>query len=93
MGIKFEFFRFFKLNYYSFYTKKEKIYTFIHTTTAYSLVGLTIYLGYSFFNMWNEAVHYSYKHYVGKEKQRKELYEKIRSARDSGLIPHSELPR
>ncbi|EAA16365.1 hypothetical protein [Plasmodium yoelii yoelii] len=46
---------------------------------------------YSFFNMWNEAVHYSYKHYVRKEKQRKELYEKIRNARDSGLIPHSEV--
>ncbi|CAD2106995.1 cytochrome c oxidase assembly protein COX14, putative [Plasmodium vinckei] len=89
MGIKFEFFRFFKLNYYSFYVKKEKLYTFLHTTTAYSLVGLTIYLGYSFFNMWNEAVHYSYKHY----KQRKELYEKIRTARDMGLIPHSEVSR
>ncbi|ETW15117.1 hypothetical protein PFFVO_05967, partial [Plasmodium falciparum Vietnam Oak-Knoll (FVO)] len=44
MGVKFEFFRFFKLNYYAFYVKKEKFYTFLHTTTAYSLVGLTIYL-------------------------------------------------
>ncbi|ETW40069.1 LOW QUALITY PROTEIN: hypothetical protein PFNF135_06094 [Plasmodium falciparum NF135/5.C10] len=59
MGVKFEFFRFFKLNYYAFY--KEKFYTFLHTTTAYSL------------------------------KQRKELYEKIRNARENGLIPKSEV--
>ncbi|KOB87591.1 hypothetical protein PFDG_03759 [Plasmodium falciparum Dd2] len=59
MGVKFEFFRFFKLNYYAFYVKKEKFYTFLHTTTAYSLVGLTIYLGYTFIHMWNDAVHYS----------------------------------
>ncbi|SBS87437.1 ribosomal protein, putative [Plasmodium ovale curtisi] len=120
MGAKFEFFRFFKLNYYAFYVKKEKLYTFLHTTAAYSLVGLTVYLGYSFFHMWNDAVHYSYKHYIRKEvrekkrkeinlygnlrlvewsgakeekynKQRKELYEKIRNARESGLIPKSEI--
>ncbi|ANQ10516.1 Ribosomal protein [Plasmodium coatneyi] len=91
MGVKFEFFRFFKLNYYAFYVKKEKLYTFLHTTTAYSLVGVTIYLGYSFFHMWNDAVHYSYKHYMRKEKQRKELYDKIRIARENGLIPKSQV--
>ncbi|ETW45746.1 hypothetical protein PFBG_06151 [Plasmodium falciparum 7G8] len=75
MGVKFEFFRFFKLNYYAFYVKKEKFYTFLHTTTAYSLVGLTIYLGYTFIHMWNDAVHYSYKHYIRKEvRPKKEKY-------------------
>ncbi|VWU48894.1 cytochrome c oxidase assembly protein COX14, putative [Hepatocystis sp. ex Piliocolobus tephrosceles] len=91
MGAKFEFFRFFKLNYYSFYVKKEKLYTFIHRTAAYSLVALTLYLSYSFFFMWNEAVQYSYKHYIRKEKQRKMLYDKIKVARDNGLIPRSEI--
>ncbi|KAF4694417.1 hypothetical protein FOZ62_008176, partial [Perkinsus olseni] len=40
---------------------------------------------------WNESVHRAWLHYVKKERERAELMELIRDARDAGILPPSDV--
>ena len=54
-------------------------------------VGSIIYVGSMCVIVWNDAVQRMWLHYVKKERERAELMELIRDARDMGKLPSSDV--
>ena len=53
-------------------------------------VGSIIYVGSMCVIVWNDAVQRMWLHYVKKERERAELMDLIRDARESGQLPPSD---
>mmetsp|Transcript_96 Transcript_96/g.58 ORF Transcript_96/g.58 Transcript_96/m.58 type:complete len:92 (+) Transcript_96:131-406(+) len=78
-------------NWYSFALYRYKVYDVIWKVSAYSCIGATIYMGVTVVQTWNQSVHRTWQHYARKERERAELMDFIRQARDKGTLPPSKV--
>merc|ERR1712072_693379 len=80
-----------KFNWYSFALYRFKVYDVTWKVTAYGLVGSIFYLGVTVVQTWHQSLHRTWLHYARKERERAELMEFIRHAREKGTIPPSKV--
>mmetsp|Transcript_52468 Transcript_52468/g.125369 ORF Transcript_52468/g.125369 Transcript_52468/m.125369 type:complete len:93 (+) Transcript_52468:154-432(+) len=79
------------LNWYGAALYRYKVYDRIFQVTAWSCIVGCVYLGVSVMQVWNASIHRSWQHYARKERERAELMELIRTAREKGDIPQSKV--
>mmetsp|Transcript_58348 Transcript_58348/g.155334 ORF Transcript_58348/g.155334 Transcript_58348/m.155334 type:complete len:91 (-) Transcript_58348:85-357(-) len=79
------------LNWYGFALYRFKFYDVAWRTTAYACMGATIYLGVTVVQVWNESVQRTWQHYARKERERAELMDLIRRAREEERLPQSKV--
>merc|ERR1719191_1720671 len=78
-------------NWYTFALYRYKVYDVAWKGAAYCLVGTSLYLGAAVVMTWNQSVHRSWQHYARKERERAELMNMIREAREGGTLPPSQV--
>mmetsp|Transcript_93250 Transcript_93250/g.268518 ORF Transcript_93250/g.268518 Transcript_93250/m.268518 type:complete len:95 (+) Transcript_93250:122-406(+) len=78
-------------NWYSFALYRYKVYDVIWKVSATAVIGANIYLAVSLVQTWNESVHRTWQHYARKERERAELMDYIRQAREKGVLPPSKV--
>eukprot|EP00438_Fugacium_kawagutii_P017783 Skav205866 [mRNA] locus=scaffold766:169080:172319:+ [translate_table: standard] len=76
-----------KFNWYSFALYRYKVYDAIWRVSAVATIGACIYLSVMVVQTWNASVHRTWQHYARKEKERAELMNLIREARERGALP------
>ncbi|KAF4689833.1 Malignant T-cell-amplified sequence 1 [Perkinsus olseni] len=75
------------VNWAAFYIRRQYFWNFCWRVTVTGLFGVIFYMVGSVASSWNESVHRAWLHYVKKERERAELMELIRDARDAGILP------
>eukprot|EP00405_Crypthecodinium_cohnii_P036144 CAMPEP_0206542722 /NCGR_PEP_ID=MMETSP0325_2-20121206/10354_1 /ASSEMBLY_ACC=CAM_ASM_000347 /TAXON_ID=2866 /ORGANISM="Crypthecodinium cohnii, Strain Seligo" /LENGTH=99 /DNA_ID=CAMNT_0054040859 /DNA_START=73 /DNA_END=372 /DNA_ORIENTATION=- len=78
-------------NWYSFAVYRYKVYDVIWRISATACIGAGIYLSVAVVQTWNDSVHRTWLHYARKERERAELMEYIRQAREKGILPPSKV--
>ncbi|CDJ52636.1 hypothetical protein, conserved [Eimeria brunetti] len=76
-----------RFSYSAFHIRRERLYDRIYAVAAAAMIGFTVFQGANMIYIWQDAVHHNYRHYLLKEKTRKELAEMIRAAREEGKLP------
>ena len=79
-----------RINWYSFWIQRQKCYDVINrfvTTGMWALIGYMVVNGGL---MWSEGMNRLWLQYVKKERERAELMELIREAREEGRLPYPE---
>mmetsp|Transcript_7266 Transcript_7266/g.14232 ORF Transcript_7266/g.14232 Transcript_7266/m.14232 type:complete len:103 (+) Transcript_7266:213-521(+) len=79
------------VNWWTFLYYKESFYNVCFLATKTVLYGMMGYLAVSFVYVWNDSLHRTWSHFVRKEKERAELMELIRKAREEGILPPSKV--
>ncbi len=77
------------LNWYAFWIQRQKVYDVVNRTVT---ICMWTAIGYVFVNgvlMWSEGMNRMWLQYVKKERERMQLMEIIREARDEGRLPLS----
>mmetsp|Transcript_7011 Transcript_7011/g.12995 ORF Transcript_7011/g.12995 Transcript_7011/m.12995 type:complete len:91 (-) Transcript_7011:92-364(-) len=80
-----------KFNWYSFALYRFKAYDAMWRVAATSCLGGIVYLGVTAVQTWNASVHRTWQHYARKERERVELMNFIREAREKGTLPPSKV--
>eukprot|EP00434_Breviolum_minutum_P014268 symbB.v1.2.012578.t1/scaffold851.1/size159786/4 len=80
-----------KFNWYSFALYRYKVYDVIWRISATATIGACIYLSVVVVQTWNASVHRTWQHYARKERERAELMDFIRQAREKGTLPPSKV--
>ncbi|CAJ1453981.1 unnamed protein product [Effrenium voratum] len=80
-----------KYNWYSFALYRYKVYDGIWRVAATATIGACLYLSVVVVQTWNASVHRTWQHYARKERERAELMEFIRQAREKGTLPPSKV--
>ena len=78
-------------NWRSFYLQRQKVYNVLWRSTVTVGIGAIIYVSSMCVIVWNDAVQRMWLHYVKKERERAELMELVREARDLGKVPPSDV--
>lgn len=78
-------------NWRSFYIQRQKVYNVVWRTFVTLGIGSIIYVGSLCVVTWNAGVQRMWLHYVKKERERAELMELIREAREVGSLPPSDV--
>ena len=76
-----------RINWYSFWVQRQKCYDVVNKVVVTSLWGLIGYLTVNGFLMWSEGMNRVWLQYVKKERERAELIELIREAREDCKLP------
>ncbi|KAL8272455.1 hypothetical protein Esti_003578 [Eimeria stiedai] len=76
-----------RFSYSAFHIRRERLYDRLYAVVAATMVAFTVFQGANVLFIWQEAVQHNYRHYLLKEKTRKELAEMIRVAREEGKLP------
>mmetsp|Transcript_52032 Transcript_52032/g.96352 ORF Transcript_52032/g.96352 Transcript_52032/m.96352 type:complete len:96 (+) Transcript_52032:55-342(+) len=79
------------LNWYGFALYRFKVYDRMFQVAAWTCIGTCVYLGVAVVQTWQASVHRSWQHFARKERERAELMEMIRVAREKGSIPESKV--
>ncbi|CAE7726862.1 unnamed protein product [Symbiodinium sp. CCMP2592] len=80
-----------KFNWYSFALYRYKVYDVIWRVSATATIGACLYLSVAVVQTWNASVHRTWQHYARKERERAELMDFIRQAREKGTLPPSKV--
>mmetsp|Transcript_100392 Transcript_100392/g.178415 ORF Transcript_100392/g.178415 Transcript_100392/m.178415 type:complete len:101 (+) Transcript_100392:79-381(+) len=80
-----------KFNWYSFALYRYKVYDVIWRISATAGLGACVYLAVAVVQTWNQAVHRTWQHYARKERERAELMDFIRQAREKNILPPSKV--
>lgn len=67
-----------------------EVYDAIWRVSATATIGACIYLSVVVVQTWNASVHRTWQHYARKERERAELMDFIRQAREKGALPPSK---
>ncbi|CDJ61931.1 hypothetical protein, conserved [Eimeria maxima] len=78
-----------RFSYNAFHIRRQRLYDRLYAVVAAAMIGFTVFQGANIIYIWQDAVHHNYRHYLLKEKTRKELAEMIRAAREEGILPSS----
>ena len=78
-------------NWRSFYIQRQKVYNVVWRSFVTVGIGSIIYVGSMCVIVWNDAVQRMWLHYVKKERERAELMDIIRDAREMGKLPPSDV--
>ncbi|OEH76179.1 hypothetical protein cyc_09020 [Cyclospora cayetanensis] len=76
-----------RFSYSAFHIRRERLYDRLYAVVAATMIAFTVFQGANIVYIWQDAVHHNYRHYLLKEKTRKELAEMIRVAREEGRLP------
>lgn len=79
-----------RINWYAFWIQRQKCYDVLNRVVTTSMWGLIGYLVVNGALMWSEGMNRLWLQYVKKERERAELMEKIREAREDGRLPPSD---
>mmetsp|Transcript_42870 Transcript_42870/g.93521 ORF Transcript_42870/g.93521 Transcript_42870/m.93521 type:complete len:91 (+) Transcript_42870:41-313(+) len=80
-----------RFSWQNFYVRKGKVYDVFYSIAATMCIGTTIYLGTNIILVWNDSVHRTWLHYVRKERERADLIQLIREAREAGNLGPSTI--
>jgi len=75
------------INWYSFWVQRQKCYDVVNRVVVTGMWGLIGYLAVNGVMVWSEGMNRIWLQYVKKERERAELFELIREARQDGRLP------
>mmetsp|Transcript_16821 Transcript_16821/g.36947 ORF Transcript_16821/g.36947 Transcript_16821/m.36947 type:complete len:89 (-) Transcript_16821:108-374(-) len=78
-------------NWYSFTLYRYKFYDVVWRVAATGVIGASVFIGAQLITNWNHSVHRTWQHYARKERERAELMEIIRQAREDGSLAASKV--
>ena len=78
-----------RINWYSFWIQRQKVYDVVNRTVSISMWCIIGYIAVNGALMWSEGMNRMWLQYVKKERERQQLMEIVREAREDGRLPPS----
>jgi hypothetical protein len=82
--------KFRRINWYSFWIQRQKVYDVLNRTVTISMWCVIGYIAVNGALMWSEGMNRMWLQYVKKERERQQLMEIIREAREEEKLPASK---